>query len=301
MAKIVITGATGLIGKALCRALVAAKHEVVALSRHKTKVDACDIPVYKWDIQKAYIDKEALRHADYIIHLAGANIADKAWKPKRKKIIIDSRVESTKLLFKYVQKMNIPLKKFICSSATGYYGAVISHHTFNEDTPMGNNFLANVCLQWETAAEQFSSLGIPVCIFRNGVVLAKEGGAFPKLLAPVKCGLGAPLGSGRQYVPWIHITDLVNMYVYAIEHPLEGTYNAVSGKKGRNKIFMETLAKVWHRPFIMPRVPEILLKLWMGQRSMVITKGSKIANDKIKAAGFQFKFEQLEEALENLR
>ncbi len=301
MAKIVITGATGLIGTVLCRLLVKAKNEVVALSRHKTQVQDCDIPVCKWDIKRAYIDKEALRSADYIIHLAGANIAEKAWTKKRQKVILNSRVESANLLFKYVKKMNIPLKKFISSSAVGYYGSVISHHIFNEDTPKGNDFLANVCFEWERAAEQFSSLGIPVCIFRNGVVLSKEGGAFPKLLAPVKWGLGSVLGSGRQYISWIHIEDLINMYLYAIEHPLEGVYNAVSGKSGRNKLFMRTVAEVWNRPFIMPRVPERVLKLLMGNRSMVITKGAKIANDKIKAAGFQFKFEQLEDALENLK
>ncbi len=300
MAKILITGASGLVGKALCQALANTQHEIIALSRNNTKIEKCNIPVYKWDIKKGYIEEEALHGIDYIIHLAGANIATKAWTKKRKKTIIQSRVRSTKLLFKYIKKYDISLKKFISASAIGYYGSNISTHIFNEDTPNGNDFLSDVCIQWEAAAEQFKSLGIPVCILRTGVVLSHQGGALPKMAAPVKWGLGAPLGSGRQYMPWIHIDDLVQAYQYAINQPIEGIYNAVATEQIRNKKFMKALAKALHRPFIMPKVPETLLKLIMGSKSTILTKGSRVSNQRIKTAGFRFKFETVEDALQDL-
>ncbi len=300
MAKILITGASGLVGQALCQALANTQHDIVVLSRNNTQIEKCDIPVYKWDIKKGYIEKEALHGIDYIIHLAGANIATKAWTKERKKTIIQSRVDSTKLLFKYIKKYDISLKKFISASATGYYGSNISTHIFNEDTPKGNDFLSDVCIQWEAAAEQFKSLGMPVCILRTGVVLSNRGGALPKMAAPVKWGLGTPLGSGRQYMPWIHIDDLVAMYLYAIDQPIANVYNAVATEQVRNKKFMKTLAKALHRPFISPKVPEALLKLIMGSKSIILTKGSRVSNQRIKTAGFRFKFETVEDALQDL-
>ncbi len=300
MAKILITGATGLVGTALCKELSKTKHEVIALSRNPKKIDTCNIPVYKWNVKEGYIDKESLQDVDYIIHLAGANIATKSWTKQRKKTILQSRVNSTALLFKYVQKYHIPLKKFISASAVGYYGANISSHSFHENTPEGNDFLSNVCVQWEVAVEQFKTLDIPICILRSGIVLSNQGGALPKMTKVVKWGLGAPLGTGRQYVPWIHIDDLVNMYLYAIEKPIEGVYNAVASKQVRNKLFMRYLSKYLNRPFIMPKIPEFLLKLVMGSKSTILTKGSKICNRRIKNIGFHFKFETVEEALQDL-
>lgn len=300
MAKILITGASGTIGIALCKSLENSTHEVVALSRSSNPITGSKIPVYQWDIAKGYIDTKALQGVDYIIHLAGANVADKAWSKKRKKAIIDSRVASTELLYRYVKEMNIALKKFISASAIGYYGAVISTHTFHEDTPKGNDFLAQVCSQWEAAAESFQTLGTAVCILRTGVVLSADGGALPRLASLTKRGLGAPIASGRQYMPWIHIQDMVAIYRFAIEQPIEGIYNATASEQPRNKVFMRTLATVLRRPMLMPKVPTWLLRLMMGQRSQIISQGSRVKNDKIKAAGFSFSYDTLEAALRHL-
>lgn len=300
MATILVTGASGLIGSKLCKTLVEEGHRVVALSRNHKTIAIDKVTTYQWNIRKKYIDKKAFKDIEYIIHLAGEDIAKKRWTKERKKHIVHSRIESTNLLFDYVKKLNLPLKKFISTSATGYYGAVSSSHIFNEDTPKGTDFLSDTCLAWEHAAENFSRLGITVCIFRLGVVLSNNGGAFPKMLRPIKWGFGAPVGNGRQYMPWIHIEDAIKLYLYAIEHNIEGVYNAVASEQLRNKKFMRSIAKAVHRPFFMPKLPSWALKTLMGKRSLIITEGSRVSNAKIKLTGYNFKYDTLDKALHSL-
>jgi len=291
MSKILITGGTGLVGKRLAEMLTATSHEVVILSRNPKNKNE-----FKWDITKNYIDKKVFRNLDYIVHLAGAGIADKKWTNKRKKIIIDSRVESANLLYSAVQENNITLKGFVSASGIGYYGAITTDKIFEETDTYGNDYLGNVCRKWENAAQQFKTLKVPVTILRTGIVLSKNGGALEKMKTPVI----SPLGSGKQYLPWIHIDDLCKMYIDAIEGKLIGIYNAVAPEHQTSKTFSKTLAKSIKRPFARISVPGFMLKLMFGDMAIILLEGSRISSKKVKKYNFTFKFKTLKKALNNL-
>jgi len=291
MAKIIITGGTGLVGKRLSKLLIDKNHEVVILSRnpkHKNE--------YKWDISKNYIDEEALLNVDYIIHLAGAGIADKRWTEERKKIIIDSRVKTANLLFDKITELNINLKGFISASGVGYYGAITTDKTYNESDKAHNDFLGEVCQKWENAAQQFSSKNIPVTILRTGIVLSDNGGALDKMKTPII----TPLGSGKQFLPWIHLDDLCAIYIKAIEENLKGIFNAVAPEHHTSKTFTKELAKSIKRPYIGIGVPSFLLKLIFGDMAKIILEGSKVSAKKIEKNGYSFRYKTLTKALNNL-
>ena len=291
MAKILITGGTGLVGSRLTKLLMDKNHEVAILTRSPDAKNE-----YQWDIQKKTTDTKAFENTDYIIHLAGAGIADERWTKERKKVIIDSRVESANLLFETVKKENIHLKGFISASGSGYYGAVTTDKIFTETDKVGNDFLGEVCEKWENAAHQFKALKIPVTILRTGIVLSEKGGALEKMKLPVI----SPLGSGKQYMPWIHIDDLCEMYIQAIESNLLGVFNAVGPEHHTSTTFSKTLAKSIHRPYLGICVPSFMLKLLYGDMSKILLEGSRISSKKIEQTGYSFQYETLEKALNNL-
>ncbi|MBZ4675230.1 MAG: hypothetical protein JG772_919, partial [Dysgonamonadaceae bacterium] len=215
MQTILITGGTGVIGRELSAKLRNKGYRVAILSR-TTKKNA-DIPHYYWDIPQKMIEKEAIETADYIIHLAGANIGDKRWSKQRRKLIIDSRVESANLLFDKISEARKKPKAFISASAIGYYGTTTSDKIFCETDSPANDFPGETCRLWEQAADNFEKMGIRTVKIRTGIVLSKQGGVLTKMLTPTKFGIGSAIGSGRQYMPWIHIDDLCRIYVKAIE------------------------------------------------------------------------------------
>lgn len=291
MAKILITGGTGLVGTRLTQMLIENNHQVVILSRNPKKENE-----FKWDLSKNYVDKEVFKNVDYIIHLAGAGIADERWTNERKKIIIDSRVETTNLLFTTLKENNITIKGFISASGIGYYGAITTDTIFKETAPAADDFLGEVCQKWENAAHQFEKLNIPVTIFRTGIVLSKKGGALDKMRLPVI----SPLGSGQQYLPWIHIDDMCEMYIQAIDNNLTGIYNAVAPEHHTSVTFSKTLAKSIKRPYVGLCVPSFMLKLLFGDLSVILLEGSKISAKKIEKNGYSFRFKTLKKALNNL-
>ncbi|MDP4600843.1 MAG: TIGR01777 family oxidoreductase [Polaribacter sp.] len=288
MAKILITGGTGLIGNKLTQLLIENNHEVVILSREPSKKNE-----FKWDISEGSIDEKALINVDYIIHLAGAGIADERWTTKRKKILIDSRVESANLLYEKVKKLQIPLKGFISASGIGYYGAVTTEEIFEENTKSGHDFLAEICVKWEAAAMQFAEEQIPVTILRTGVVLSSTGGALEKMRTPVV----TPLGSGKQYLPWIQIDDLCEMYLKVVENNITGIYNAVAPEHHTSYSFSKELAKSIQKPFVGIPVPSFLLKIMFGEMAIILLEGSRISAKKVEKSGFSFQFETLKKAL----
>ena len=220
MNKVLITGGTGLVGTALIEKLLANNIKVAVLSRSPKKENE-----YKWDIANGYIDKKAFEGVTHIIHLAGAGIADKKWSTFRKRVLINSRVASANLLFKKVQELGIKLKGFISASGIGYYGAVTVANEFKEQDTSGNDFIAKICVEWEQAAKQFEEIKVPVTILRIGIVLSEKGGALQKINTPLFL---SSLGSGKQYMPWIHIDDLVNILFIAIEDDtFKGIYNCL--------------------------------------------------------------------------
>ncbi len=299
MLNILISGGTGLVGKHLSKKLKEKGYSVAILSRTSKK--DTDIPTYSWDIEKKQIDKEAIETADCIIHLAGASIAEKRWTAKRKQLIIDSRVKSGQLIFDKVKENKNKLKVFISASAIGYYGAITSDKVFTEADLPAYDFLGETCKQWEGVADRFEELGIRTVKIRTGVVLSKQGGALEKMTTTVKMGIGSPLGSGKQYMPWIHIDDLCGIYIKAIEDAqMNGAYNAVAPNHKTNSDFTKEMARVLKKPLWLPNVPSIALKIIFGSMSAIILKGSRVSSEKIRAAGYSFIFPDLEGALIDL-
>lgn len=299
MKNVLITGGTGMVGTALTKKLQAAGYSVSYLSRSLNK--NADINIYKWDVNQKSIDENAIINADYIIHLAGTNIGDKKWTAKVKKEIILSRKESTQLLYESIKKHNPKLKAFISTSAVGYYGIKESEHTFTEEDSAGKDFLAGVCVKWEENVSKISALGIRTAIIRTGVVLSKTGGALEQMAMPVKFGAGAALGSGKQYIPWIHIEDICAVYLKAIQdEEMHGIYNGVGTQHINNKDFTKTIAKVLNRPFFLPNIPSFVIKTALGERAVIALKGNKVSAEKLLKSGFSFKYEILEKALEDL-
>ena len=293
---ILITGGSGLIGSHLTRKLKEKGYEPAVLSRKKHS--DTDTKTYLWDPGKNEIEKEAIDKAGYIIHLAGANISDKRWTRKRKQKIVDSRVETAKLLFRKISESGTRPRAFISASAVNYYGTLTSDTIFSEDDPPSDDFLGKTCKKWEQSALRFDKQGIRTVIIRTGVVISPEGGALKKMAGPVKLGLGAPIGSGKQYFPWIHIDDLCNIYIKAIEDTkMHGAYNAVAPDHKTNKNVMKTLARVFKKPFWAPNVPSIVMKTIFGNMADVLLKGSRVSADKIKEAGYEFRFTNFKDAV----
>ncbi|MGB0880498.1 MAG: TIGR01777 family oxidoreductase [Polaribacter sp.] len=291
MTKILITGGTGLIGRHLTEKLIEKNYEVVILTRNPKNKNE-----FKWDIDTGYIDENVFKNIDYGIHLAGAGIADKRWTDKRKEEIIHSRVASTNLLFEKTKEHKVNLKGFISASAIGFYGAKTTDTIFTETDKPADDFLGKVCQLWEEAIHQFKKENIRIVILRTGIVLTKKGGALAKMKTPII----SPIGSGKQYMPWIHIDDLCTLYIASIENNLSGIYNAVAPEHQINTSFSKTLAKKIKRLYVPIGVPSFLLKLIFGEMANLLLKGSRVSSKKIEKSDFNFEFRTLTKALENL-
>lgn len=295
---VLITGGTGLIGGHLCSKLNSKGFSVKLLSHRPGHTDS-SFPVFKWDLKKRTIDPHALDGITHIIHLAGAGIADKPWTKDYKKEILESRVLSAELLFNALQQHKHQVEAVISASATGYYGDTGAMEVSESSEP-GQDFLSKVCLQWEKAIEEIGTLNIRTVSIRTGIVLTKEGGALPQLAFPVKLGLGAPLGEGDQYIPWIHIDDLVEIYIKALEDKtMRGPYNAVAPEPVTNAEITKALASVLHKPLWLPAIPGWILKIVLGEKADLILKGAKVSS-KIESAGFRFIYPHLKKALGNI-
>lgn len=294
MGTVLITGGTGLVGKRL-GALLSSKGYTVKIVSSKRSEKS-----YYWDIDKQEIDSDALRNVDHIVHLAGANIGEKYWTKKRKKLIIDSRVKSAQLLFEAVKKLENKPKTVISASAIGYYGAITSDTIFTENDKAATDFLGTVCNEWELAATKFATLDLRVVTMRTAVVLSPQGGALQSILKPIRYGFGAVLGTGRQFMPWIHIDDLCEMYCRAIEdETMNGAYNAVAPEHITNKTFTKLLTQKLHKPLLLPAIPSIFLKIVLGQMSDLLLKGSRISCDKMVKTGFEYKFPNVFQAIDH--
>jgi uncharacterized protein (TIGR01777 family) len=297
---VLITGGTGLVGKSLSQLLLKKGYQVSILSRNAKK-ETQGVRYFQWDVEKGVIDNSCLDNTDFVIHLAGENVAQSRWTTTRKRQILESRIRSTQLLHQALSQKKHCVKAFISSSATGYYGTINSMKIFEESDSVGNDFLASVCSDWEDAVDEIKKLEIRTVKLRTGVVLAREKSALQKMLPPFRIGLGAALGNGKQYFPWIHIEDLCLLYLNAIEQTsFEGTFNAVVGDAITNDMLGSAIAKKLRRPYFMPNLPSFLFHFLFGEMAIILLKGSRVSSDKIKKQGFVFKFNTLEEALDNL-
>lgn len=295
--RILITGGTGLIGTRLSEMLIDQGYEVAHLSRSTPQFS--HYKTFKWDLHQHYIDENVLSYADYIVNLAGASIAEGKWTKERKREILESRVKGTQLLRECLSKTSHHVKAFLSPSGINIYGDT-GHHLVTEESNYGDDFLAQVCKQWEAAAWDVHELGIRTVIFRCGIVLSNKGGALPHLAKPVKLMAGAPLGSGQQYISWIHIDDLCRLLIYAIENSqFQGVYNAVAPNPVTNEEFTRTLAHVMHRPLTGLKVPAAGLKLVLGEKSEVVLEGQRVSANKVIQTGFTFEYQTIQQALES--
>lgn len=295
--KILITGPSGLIGTRLTEQLLQKGYQVWHLSRTKKK----GIPSFTWDVEKGIMDTKALEGVDAIVHLAGAGVADKRWTESRKKEILESRTKSSALLYKTLAGANHSVKSVISASAIGYYGFGFGEEVFKEDSRSGNDYLAQVTKQWEESVDTISSLNLRVVKLRIGIVLSNKGGALVEMARPIRWGIGAALGNGKQYLSWIHLDDVCAMFIKAVEdETMQGAYNAVSGDWVTNKALTQRIAKVLKKPLLLPNVPTFVMKILIGEMAVIVINGSKISADKIKETGFVFRYSNLEKALESL-
>jgi uncharacterized protein (TIGR01777 family) len=295
MSKILITGASGLIGTQLTHMFLQRGHEVSHLGRSKK---SGNVPSFTWDVERGVIDDEAFKNVDTVIHLAGAGVADKRWTEKRKREILQSRTQSTALLARYLEK-NQHVKTVVSASAIGYYGFGFDDQEFTEESKAGSDFLAQVVKAWESEVDKISRKR--VVKLRIGIVLSAEGGALKEMATPVRLGVGAPLGSGKQQISWIHIHDLCRMFMQAAEdHTMHGAYNATGPYAITNKELTQAIAKQLRKPLWLPAVPAFVLKIMIGEMADIVLSGSKVSSQKIRQAGFTFQYPTLEGALADL-
>lgn len=295
--KVLITGGSGLVGKLLSKALIAQGHSVVWLGRTAKKNS--EPKQFEWDLETDFIDPNALEGVEGIVHLAGAGIADSRWTDARKKVLIDSRVKGLELLIKHIDKSKI--KVLVSASGIGYYGAQSSPKIHTETDSSFPDFVSKICVEWERAADLFAAQHIRTVKLRIGVVLSSRGGALEKMAPPVKVGIGSPLGSGSQWMPWIHENDLVEAIAFSLTNTeLEGVYNAVADEQPTNAQFMKAIAITLRKPFFFPAVPSFAMKLLFGEMAGILLEGCRVSNSKIKQAGFQFQHPDLLPALKSI-
>lgn len=280
MATILITGGSGLIGRRLSQALQAQGHEVRWLSRRAGETGG--IRSFVWNVAAGALDPRALEGVDRIVHLAGAGIADKRWTQARVAELIASRTDSARLLLRKVKELNHQPQCIVSAAGIGYYGAVTRDAPFTEDDGPGHDTIARISVDWERAVDEWATV-CRVVKLRTPIVLAAEGGALPKLAAPVKWGLGAPLGSGRQWMPWIHIDDLVAVYLRALDNPsFTGAFNTVAGN-ATNRDFTRAVAQALGRPLWLPPVPGFALRAALGEMAGLLLEGSPVGSRRLPA------------------
>lgn len=295
--NVLISGGSGFIGKHLTHLLLGKGYAVSILSRSQ-KQNKEDVFYYQWDVSTGFIEEDAVLKADYVIHLAGENIAEKPWTAERKEAIVQSREQSIRLIYNVLKKNHKKLDAFISASGVGIYGALNGEEVCAENRPPENDFLGITCQKWEAAADIISDLGIRVVKIRTGLVLGKEDGFLKKLSPVFKFRLGSALGSGKQYMPWIHVDDLCGIYLEALNNStMNGAYNAAVHDNTTNAVFSKTLAKIYGYSVWLPNVPAFLIKLALGEMGQIILTGRRVSSEKIEKTGFKFKFSSLEQAL----
>lgn len=298
--KILITGATGLIGTELVALLLQNGVTVHYLTTSKKKIESK--PNYHgffWNPNQGIIDENALMGVDSIIHLAGATIS-KRWTPKYKQEIIESRILSSNVLYKALKEHPHSIKQIVSASAIGIYPDSLTKVYTEENKEVDESFLGKVVMKWEESVNKFKCLNVKVVKIRTGLVLSNKGGALPEMKKPINMGLGSPFGSGKQIQSWIHIHDLVELYLFAVQNELDGAYNAVAPNPVTNKKLTQEIAAVLKKPLFMPNIPKLLMALVLGEMHTILFASQNVSNEKIESEGFKFQYKQVDKALKNL-
>ena len=287
-----------MIGERLTDLLLQRGYHVSHLGRGKHKGR---VTTFVWNIERNSIDPHALRNVDAIVHLAGANIGAKRWTKKRKKEILESRIDPTRLLVDQLKKERHSVKTIVCAAGSSYYGQDNGGKFAQEDDKPGDDFLAVVCQLWERELDKFQELGLRVVKLRAAIVLSTKGGALKKMKRPTELYAGAVLASGKQPMTWIHIDDHCGIIIKALEDgTMSGVYNSVAPNPVTNEQFTKELAVALHRPIILPHAPAVILRLIFGEMAILVLKGIRISSAKIERAGYTFKFPHINEAFKDL-
>jgi uncharacterized protein (TIGR01777 family) len=298
--SVLITGGSGMIGTCLTRSLLHDGYSVSHLSRSKISQIA-GVQVFSWDPEKGILDAEVFAGVDHIIHLAGANIGEKRWTQKRRDEIRRSRIDSAKLIHKVISENGLKIKTFISASGISIYGTVTTEKIFTEEDPPAGDFLGNICIGWEAAADLFAKENIRTVKIRQAVVLGKNDLALKRITFPSKFGFLGQAGKTTQYMPWIHLKDICNIYLKALkDERINGVYNAVSPEHVTHHQFMKILSKVLKKPLIPVPLPEFVLKIVYGEMAGIVLEGSRVSSEKIRNAGYTFEFDNPQAALENI-
>lgn len=293
MKNILITGGSGLVGKQLTALLEQKGYEVAWLSRKPQQRT-----YFLWDVAKQELDPQALEWADAVVHLAGEGVAEKRWTAERKLAILRSRTESTALLHRAIERATHKPSTFISASAVGFYGFDTGAALVDENSPSGKDFLAEVVLAWEKEVKKIEVLPLRCVILRIGIVLDAKGGALAEMLKPP---VAAPLGSGAQWMSWIHVEDLVRLFVFALEKTtLQGIYNAVGPHPATNQQLTKEAAAAKGKAYVGIGVPGFALKLVLGEMAAMVLGGNRVSSQKIQKAGFEFEFPELKQALKDI-
>ena len=297
--RVLITGATGLVGQQLVKYLLAQGHNVHYLTTRKSAIkEEANYKGFYWNIKEDSLDTSCFKGVDKIVHLAGASVS-KRWTSSWKKQILDSRIDTTKLLYKYLAAEKHQVNQFITASGISIYKDSLTTTHTEESSEIQDDFLGNVVKKWEAEAEKFETLGIAVSKIRTGIVLAKEG-ALSKMAGPIKLGAGSVFGSGKQYQSWIHINDLVRIYSFVMSRELRGVFNATAPNPVTSKVLTKAIAKQLSRPLLLPNIPKVVMRLVLGEMHQLLFLSQKVDAEKIVKKGFKFNYPSLEEALEDL-
>lgn len=297
---ILITGGTGLVGEKLVEMLLHRGYKIHLLTRGNSKSLRTDVRTFKWDIYKREIDKQCIAGVDAIIHLAGEEIGSNRWTGDRKQQIIESRTESIRMIYDLIRKTKNQVGHIISASAIGFYGAR-GGELLSEDSLPGKDFLAETCIEWEQAVDEGLELGLRIVKLRCGIILDAKGGALNQMTKPLKMGFGTILGSGTQWVSWIHIRDALDMYIFALENEkMKGVYNAAAPDAVSNTNMTHAIAAAMHISVWFFHVPEFVLKLAMGEMSILALGSSRVSPDKVIREGFEFAYPNIEGALNEI-
>jgi uncharacterized protein (TIGR01777 family) len=298
--RVLITGATGLIGKEIVEKCHNKGIAVNYLTTNKSKISKNEnYKGFYWNIETNTIDVDCIKDVDVIIHLVGASIS-KRWTDKQRKAILDSRIKTTALLHNTLKNNEHSISHIISASAIGYYPDSLTKYYTEQDKDVNTSFLGEIVQKWEAAVDDFKTLNIAIAKIRIGIVFSSKGGAFPQLSKPIKYGVGAAMGTGKQWMSWIHIADLTNIFMHVLEHKLEGVYNAVAPNPSTNMEVTKAIAKQVKRPLLLPNIPRFIMALVLGDMHAILFQSQRVSSQKIEENGFNFKYYTLNTALSEL-
>lgn len=298
--RVLITGATGLIGDEIVKRCHENGIAVNYLTTNKSKLANNDnYKGFYWNPSEKEIDVNCIKEVNAIIHLVGASIS-KRWTAAHKRAIFDSRIKTTALLYETLKSNSHNIVQIVSASAIGNYPSSLTKYYSEDESEVSSSFLGKVVKKWEAAVDAFSELDVMVSKIRIGLVFSNKGGAFPQMVKPIKYGVGAIMGSGEQWMSWIHIDDLSNLFLHILKHHLKGIYNGVSPNPETNAILTKSIAKHIRRPLIFPNMPKMIMSLVLGEMHMLLFESQRVSSKKVEDSGFSFKYYTLQSALDQL-